>query len=174
MKKNLLKFLGLGMLFVVFTACPDDPCKDVNCGDNGTCVEGTCVCDEGYEQDATGACTVESREKFAGSWNVVEDCSASVPAAYVTIVANGATIVDVTITNFWGAFQNIVNATIDGNTITIGRQEPDNDDFFVEGTGTIDLSGAKPVITMNYTVTDESDPANIATDNCTSSVWTKI
>lgn len=173
MKKNLLKFLGLGMLFVVFSACPKDECKDVNCGDNGVCVEGICLCDDGYEQDATGACTVEAREKFLGSWNVVEDCSSSPAAAYDITSSPGSTIIDVNITNFWGLFVAQVKATVDGDVITIDRQEPDGDGFFVEGTGTIDVSGAKPVITATYTVTDETDPANILSDICTGSVWTK-
>lgn len=34
-----------------FAACGDDPidpCAGVDCGDNGTCVEGICVCEDGY------------------------------------------------------------------------------------------------------------------------------
>lgn len=169
MKKNLLKFLGLGMLFVVFTACPQDECKDKNCGDNGVCVEGICLCDDGYEQDATGACTVESRTKFLGTWSVAESCSNSGDETYVAVNTNGTEITEVSIANFYGLFTSPVIATVDGNNITITRDNPLGDDTFVEGSGTFDTATGK--VTLNYTVSDESvSPA--VTNTCTS-VWSK-
>ena len=44
------------VLTVNFTACVDDPCADVICN-NGTCFDGDCVCDVGFEIDpVTGDC----------------------------------------------------------------------------------------------------------------------
>lgn len=113
------------------------------------------------------------QKDFIGDYLVSEDCSSSAAASYnVTISANGET--DVKITGFWEYFSNTVNATVDCETITIPRQKPDSgDDFFVEGSGTIEKSGGNVTINLTYTVTDEADPANIKTDNCSSTVYTK-
>jgi hypothetical protein len=117
-------------------------------------------------------CKFEQKD-FVGSYNVSEDCSASAAASYnVTIVANGET--DVKLTNFWGLFVNSVNATISCETITIPRQEPDGDKYFVEGSGFIEKTDGNITINVTYTVTDESDPASIKTDNCSSTVYTKL
>jgi len=62
MKKNLLLFFSLAMfatmVTVNFTACvEEDLCENVNCGDNGTCFDGNCVCDLGFVLDpVTGDC----------------------------------------------------------------------------------------------------------------------
>ena len=112
------------------------------------------------------------QKDFVGSYVVTEDCSASPAASYpVVITANGET--DVKITNVWGLFGNAVNASIDCETITIARQEPDSDKFFVEGSGTIEKSGGNITINITYTVTDETDPISILTDNCSSTVYAK-
>ncbi len=43
------KFLLITLLgaTLFLTSCQDD-CKDINCNDNGVCLEGLCECDEGY------------------------------------------------------------------------------------------------------------------------------
>lgn len=43
MKLSTLSILCL----VLFFAC-GDPCDDIDCGPNGTCIEGECNCDQGY------------------------------------------------------------------------------------------------------------------------------
>lgn len=117
-------------------------------------------------------CKIDQKD-FVGQYNVSEDCSASSQSSYnVTIVANGE--VDVKISNFWGLFSNSVNATIDCESISIPRQEPDGDKFFVEGSGTLEKNDGNITINITYTVTDETDAANILTDNCSSTVYTKL
>jgi len=169
--KNLFKSFALAMLAAAtFSSCEQDPCKDVVCGDQGQCVEGSCVCNAGYEQDAAGLCNTEQRAKFLGSYVVDDNCSSSGVTTYnTTIVTSTAGVTEVRLTNFWGEFTNAVVATVSGSTITIARQEPSGDGFFVEGSGTI--SGN--TITWTYTITDERDAANIVTDNCVDATWTK-
>ena len=174
-KLFLLPTLLLGAFLLFTPSCTEtDLCKDLEgkCG-NGQCFDGECVCDVGYEKDASGICTIKTIDKITGSYAVTEDCSLSAPASYVAaITANGSDKVN--ITNVWGLFQNVVTATIDSPTkLTIARQEPDRDKFFVQGTGevTVNASG-KTVITWSYTVTDENKAA-IVTDNCTNTVFVK-
>ena len=192
---NLFRFLVLSLLIVTsFSACDNnnDPCKDivcigtatcvdgicvtpdpclnVVCGDRGTCNSGICTCDFGYERDASNLCSVEQRAKFLGSFTVADTCSGSGTSSYTTSIAVGtAAINSVQISNFWGRFTTPVVAMVSGNTITVARQEPDGDNYFVEGTGTI--SGT--TITFTYAITNEADPAAIITDACTDVIWTK-
>lgn len=62
--KNLI-YLFVGALMVI--SCNTDPCKDKVCGTAGTCTEGICICDTGFEQDSIGACNVEWSAKFVGA-----------------------------------------------------------------------------------------------------------
>lgn len=166
--------------------CLCDACfeKDANglctvakdCGTFGSCDANSCVCDTGYEQDTNGKCEVLIRQKFIGQWNVADVCSTSGTSNYnVTVLAGtGSNLLEVRITNFWGTFANAVTATVDASgTITITRQQPDNDNYFVVGSGAI--SSTLNTITFTYTITQEDAAGNVlATDACNSVTWTKI
>lgn len=103
-----------------------------------------------------------------GLWSVSDNCSQSGTASYMVIIQHTVNLNEYLIINFWGAFSNPVIATVSGNTINIARQEPDGDNFFVVGTGTINASQNQ--ITINYTVSDETNPQNISSYIC-SSTW---
>lgn len=170
MKKTI--FFGIPMLALFATAivffyssCTTDPCKDVVCLNDGVCNTGTCDCAPGYEGTD---CSTVSRDKFIGNFLVNDQCSSSGTSSYnVTIAASSTDVTKALISNVWGTFANTVVATIDGSTMTIALQEPDNDGFTVSGSGTI--NGATGVITITYTVTDTSTGN---TDSC-NSIWTK-
>lgn len=157
--------LGVATLSMVFTSCNPDECKDVVCENGGVCsdIDGSCDCAAGYE----GAnCETLSRAKMIGDWAVEEDGSNSVADQYdVEIKANSNLESAIYISNVYNAFANDVDATVAGNVITILRQEPDGDGFFVVGSGTIDTTLTPNRINVNYTVTNESDPLNILTDD---------
>jgi hypothetical protein len=56
------------------TTEPVDPCADVDCGDNGTCEDGACVCDGGYYLDGT-ECTMCAAGTYAAAGaNVCTPC----------------------------------------------------------------------------------------------------
>ncbi|WP_052599614.1 hypothetical protein [Aureispira sp. CCB-QB1] len=167
--KNLI-ILFLAAIFVI--SCDNDPCKDVVCGDQGTCTEGICVCTEGYEQDAAGLCNTEMRAKFIGSWVVSDTCTRSIPATYTVTTTNASSnIKNFNIVNFWDQFTGVVVAGVTSSTeFTISRQEPDNDKFFVESIGAGSISGN--TITIKYVVSDETDANNIKRDTCMST-WVK-
>jgi hypothetical protein len=181
MSKKLffLPALILGAVLIFTPSCGDDTdCTDVDCGAYGTCDAGNCNCDPGYELDTDGKCTVETRSKITGNYIVNETCSNSGTAApYNVGISNGTTAVDVLMSGFYGpaaqgGFVAPVKATIDGNTITIDRQEPDNDDIFVEGNGTVSITGSSTILTITYKVTDETG-ATVVTNQCNNVTFTK-
>lgn len=111
-----------------------------------------------------------NQKDYVASYVTAEDCSASPASAYTIAVIAGASETDLKITNFWGQFGNAVNATIDCETITIARQEPDGDKYFVEGSGFIEKKDGVTTLTLSYTVTDESvTPAD--KDECTQTIF---
>lgn len=113
-------------------------------------------------------------DDYAGQYSVVEDCSASAASAYNVTVTKGATDTDLKMANVWNLFVAAVNATTSCETITIPRQEPDGDKFFIEGSGFIEKKNGTTTITMSYTVSDETDAANIKKDECTQTIYTKL
>jgi len=49
MKTRFFQILGVVAVATVgITSCDTDACKDVDCGLNGTCVDGDCVCEDGF------------------------------------------------------------------------------------------------------------------------------
>lgn len=161
MSKKLLLLSALLGVFVMFApSCGEDSdaCADVNCG-NGTCFSGDCVCDDGYfNNDTDGTCTI----LVDGSYTVSEVCGAGDTYSSVVTFAND----QISATNFWNSFSNPVKMDVNGNNITIQRQEPDNDDFFVQGSGTWSVNAqGKVVLTLSYKVTNEGVTPS-QTDNC--------
>lgn len=60
----------LSSLLLLLGSCKD-PCDDLNCN-AGSCVEGICNCDEGY--DGTN-CESEVRAKYYGTWKGPNMCT---------------------------------------------------------------------------------------------------
>jgi len=167
--------LGVASLSMVFTSCNTDECKDVVCVNSGVCNpdNGNCDCPTGYEGET---CEILSRAKFINSAGWLADetgsNSGAVPDFDVEIKANTINDNAVYIENVWDYFSADVDATIDGNVISIPRQEPDSDGFYVEGSGTINTTVTPNVITIDYKVTDETIPATIVTDDV-NGTWTQ-
>lgn len=137
---------------ITYTSCNKDKCKDVVCQNGGTCnsTDGSCSCSTGYEGTN---CETASRAKFEKTWTAsdvnVSD-NTNLPT-YTSAIVDGTTVTDVKISNFSASyFTNDVKATVSGNTITIPSQQPDNDNYYVSGTGTY----ANGKITWTYTITN--------------------
>ncbi len=143
MKTRLFQILGVAAVATIgLASCETDACKDVDCGTNGECVDGDCVCDTGYEG---ATCQTMVRAKFLGSVNVNETCSQSTDSYAVTISAGG-TDTEVTISNLYDA-GFVVTGTVNANGgITINSQ--------TFGTGTISGSVTENggVLTFNFTI----------------------
>ncbi len=107
---------------VSFMSCKKtQPCYHVSCT-NGTCVDGRCKCDTGYEGSK---CQSEIRTKFIGTFTGEEPCSITGTATYsVYIEANDTNVAAVNFRNLWGAGDYIYTSGeigVDGN-IYIPRQ----------------------------------------------------
>lgn len=93
-----------------------------------------------------------ARDKFLGTYSMSDACSETGSATYtITIAESSSDENKILIGNMW-LFSNTVSATVDGNSLVITRQEPDGDNYFVQGNGT--YSSAGELINLNYTVTD--------------------
>jgi len=122
--KNLIKIFSFAAILGFFaTSCNTDPCKDVVCGDFGTCNEGTCTCEAGYEQNLDGLCNTEMRAKFIGTYNFsgTSVCGVSGSNAITgsMTVSNSSAGVSKVLINLYGS---IITATVNGSALTIDSQ----------------------------------------------------
>lgn len=158
-------FINLCLLVsaLLLASCQSDPCKDVICGTSGTCAEGTCTCDAGYEMDSDGKCNVAMRDKFVGNYNLSETCGSGNDQYSVSIAASSQGIMKINITGLYNTSRTIVATLTNGQNFTIADNTP-------LGTGTIKGTGVhNPTtnkVTLSYTFTD----ANGNADACTATL----
>lgn len=171
MKKNvkLILLSAIGALSVfsatTLTSCKSDKCKAIACQYGGVCTDdGACQCQPGYEGTM---CEVETRKKYVGTWNVLEQGTISHKDQFITTIqhsnAIGASVAQVQITNLNNSFSSPVNATLKGDTLIIPEQTIDNKT--VVGIGFLyndDFYGEHGKFVLRYKVTyndvkDEND-----------------
>lgn len=136
--KSILKaafVASMSLTAMLFNSREPDKCKAIVCANNGICNEdGSCTCPIGYEGTK---CETITRDKFKGSWNVIEDGSLSSPEIYTTSVQNGVEIDQVIIRNFNNFSNSNVVAKVQNDTIFIPLQNMVQDGITksVEGKG---------------------------------------
>ena len=155
MKKSLLSFLAGAAIFAVsLSSCSTGPCKDVNCGTNGTCVDGNCSCEPGYEGSA---CDIEFATKYisATGWSASDNTTASTAGTtlgvftYVPTLTKGAAN-RVLVSGMSGFADSVIDLTLNASTtFTIADTDAAGRTF--AGTGSITADGK--TISANYTVT---------------------
>ena len=135
MKNIILTTLSTLLLFfaISFNACKPDKCKNVSCAYSGTCKEGVCMCQVGYEGEH---CETVTRDKFKGIWNINEDGTLSSPAQYSISIESADKINKVLIKNFQNNFTMDVEAYAVRDTLPIQYQSLSNGNS-VEGWATI-------------------------------------
>ncbi|TNE61792.1 MAG: hypothetical protein EP344_05685 [Bacteroidetes bacterium] len=108
-KRLFYLFALLGSMVAFAPACGDsDPCKDVDCGVNGTCFEGVCVCNVGYEGSG---CAEEWATKFLGSYLGSDVCDGTTYNLTKPAVITRISESKIQIANF-GGFDSILQADI--------------------------------------------------------------
>ncbi len=152
MSKKLFLFpaLLLGAMLMFAPACGEsDPCKDVDCGVNGTCFEGGCVCNEGFEGSA---CADEWATKFLGTYTGSDNCGGALTKPVAVTRLSGTSI---RVSNFGGFDSyldvNIKKATAGADTADLIEFTNATDPSGRKFTGTGTLSGNS--LSVNYTVT---------------------
>lgn len=108
------KIYALLVLLVVLASSCKDPCDDVTCNGNGVCLDGTCLCDDGFEgvncekdlcadvncndgNCVNGDCECDEgfegencefaeRDKFIGTWSGDVMCEPAIPTGESTII----------------------------------------------------------------------------------------
>ena len=135
MKNIVITVLSTLTLFVamVYSSCKPDKCKNVTCAYSGTCKDGGCICQIGYEGEH---CETITRDKFKGIWNVNEDGTLSGAAQYTISIESGAKINEVVIKKFQNNFTEDVVGVCYKDTLTIPVQTFSNGSK-VEGWATI-------------------------------------
>ena len=154
---------AVSLAILLFNSCADK-CKKILCYNGGICIDGSCACQPGFEGDD---CSMATRDKFLGTYNVTDNCSITGNAKYtVNIYAVDSNVMQVFIANFNNDFANSVSATINGANIEIPPQFPDADGRSVTGNGV--FTGAS-TITWNYVINTPGNGSN----SCSNSVWVK-
>lgn len=158
--------LGIASMITLISSCTSDPCEGKTatelCSGKGTLADknGTCGCncDAGYEGTK---CETETRTKLIGTWTVVRELdneNKEIPGdpKNRVITPSNNTINEVIITNFSGISGATVNASISGNTITIGNQNFGTQ-FTVSGSGQFKSLTSNSTIDISYTLKRTSD-----------------
>ncbi|HMG14734.1 MAG TPA: hypothetical protein VK590_04770 [Saprospiraceae bacterium] len=162
MKKiQLILFsLLLGATSIMISSCAkDDPCKDVKCGDHGQCAEGVCICDVGYEKDATtGECSVEQRAKFFGTYQGSETCTVGTDNYSITLASSASGIDKVVLSNVYNQGVTLTGS-VNGTSLTIAAQSVTvgASTYTFSGTGTY-TAGTPPTIKIEYSI--QGTPSN--------------
>lgn len=158
----ILFALLLGASTMMITSCNSDACKDKDCGTQGICQDGTCICNAGYEIGADDKCGVEIRAKLFGTYNFTDVCTTGTYTGTATIATSSAGVTNIVLGNFAGTTASAIG-TINGSSITVPNGTLGS--YTISGV-TGSFSGN--TITWSYTLKD----SNNATDVCTST-WTK-
>ncbi len=135
--KNIIKtILGITAIAVLFTIA--------------SC---TRVCDLGYEGDH---CVTPVRDKFAGTFNGTQTCSAATDTFSIAIIPISGDVTKIKINNIYNAGFNTIGTVLANGSITIAPQ--------TFGTGTISGSVTNNgKINISYVVTI----AGLTDANCT-------
>ena len=127
----------------------------------------TKTCDAGYEGSD---CKTQVRTKFVNTYTATESKNAGTTYTYPTTITAGTStdITEVIITRITGQslgaggfFTNYVKATTAGTALTIARQNPDGDSYYITGTGA--LTGTS--LTLTYTISGPNTSGTTVTDN---------
>lgn len=105
------------LLILLSAACKQNECADVPSCVNGACVEGECLCNEGWEG---GSCDTPSADKFAGTYSVTDLCN-NAALAYASQISKGSTFGTVLISVIHDE-NRTVSATVHGDSLYFTQQ----------------------------------------------------
>jgi hypothetical protein len=140
MKTKFFQILGVVAIGLFsFSSCETDACKDVTCDNGGTCVEGDCVCLDGF----SGVnCETAWATAFISLYDGVDNCGFQ----YESEIKAGTTATALTISNAFGVAGTASVTLLTATTIQIPAQTINT--YAISGSGT--LVGS--VLTIDYTI----------------------
>ena len=110
---------------------------------------------------------VINQDSWLGTATVTDDCNLALfPLANAPVVSAGGSSTELVISNMFDLVGGSVNATINGQSITIPQQTVNITvgDIILSGTGTMNAAGTE--FTVDYTF-DNTTPVLGGTGNCT-------
>ena len=150
--------LVVALSSTVLTSCKeDDPCEGVSCLNGGTCDNGTCDCDAGYEGTD---CGTQMRTKFIATYSVTEACTSG-SYTYVMSMASSASGVNKVVINNFADLGITATGTVNGKTLTIDNGTADVQGVTVSYQGSGQINGN--ILTLTYTYS-----GSFGSDSCTS------
>ncbi len=129
----------IGFIFLI-SSCDQRGCED-QCNPRQECVNGECVCPNGYEGSN---CQIESRDKFIGQYQVYKNChNSGTSESYNTYISPGNNVENVVIKNMINTGLT-AEAVVRGDYIKIPEQKLGATQIYGqgnynEGSQTIDL-----------------------------------
>ena len=127
----------------LFFTCGSDPCEQMVLCENGTCLDGDCVCEAFYD----GAyCESEERAKFLGGWQASEICNSG-PDLYPVIISEGNHAGEVIFDEF-GPYRRSVYGQVNGDTVVLPMQAYGQ--LVIEGAGGIDSAGQAITVSFSF------------------------
>lgn len=150
--------IALGLFLVLGISSCRDRCKNLDCGTNGSCVEGECVCNSGYDG---GLCEETVTEKFNRTYQLEESCTAGDDLYDVVMIPDADDPSLLYMIGVWEQDQDTLEARVedDGTTISISRQPLGNVE--VSGTGSGDVFGISVDINYEVYFSGQSSPFDI-------------
>jgi len=144
--------------------CIKDPCAGIFCYTYGECINGVCVCENGYVNET---CSETLAEQYAGNYIVESTCVDTSYNATITQAIAFNTAKGIAISNFknlndnW-KFNVLVtdefSSTITNNEVDTLKDDNENE-FFVttNGSGTRDTSSNSIQLFITYTINGNSE-----------------
>ncbi|QTN39789.1 hypothetical protein HZ996_11755 [Cryomorphaceae bacterium] len=136
---SALKLLCVSFGLFSIVAC-EDACKGVDCGPNGACLEGACVCNDGYVKNSDNVCVPEN-SGFDGDYTARDSCSITGLYTGFTVSATtqGSTV---TWTNIYEAGEETTcTLSSDGRSCTVDPGQM-VDGFPISGTCILEDDGS--------------------------------
>ncbi len=171
-----MKFVNFSCLLLLtsiyFIGCKADPCKDIECQNGGTCVEGICECPEDFEGIS---CEYASITAFLGTYDAsYTGCFAVGPDHQVAIAEGAGAVPTIHLIGLGdyecpGSNEVRVEAVVAQGGLEIPVQTICTDISF--SGYTFSGQGAKQgdTLTVTFQVSYEVDGAT-RTDNCTATL----
>jgi hypothetical protein len=144
---NLKTLIALCVASVYFVGCGCDCCRaKLNCGSNGTCLDGLCNCEDGYEGDR---CETLSNLKFIGHWKgqEIHEYNGVTDTIKIDWTAQASTTLpDLKITNTNGTINTL---KLKGDKLTVQNEIVLDNKHIITG-GTATINGAKTLINYQF------------------------